>query len=79
MKKLILLGMISLVVSCKKSVNYKEDYKEPKTQREVVINSCTYSLTTASDGHDYLSNGAGGSNAYMCMHYIDCVKCAEIK
>jgi len=75
MKKLLLLITLLSILSCKKAVTLEESEIDIQKEKLIRINGREWYLTTASDGHEYIDNS--GYHDYMCMHYVDCKKCAK--
>ena len=89
MKKLILLTIVLFTMGCSDNevTISKQEYDQLKgikvdKPRTITFpegsgpDYYTWTIHTASDGHDYLDND--GKHSYLLIHYIECSKCCKI-
>lgn len=56
----------------------KKDTVKPLYPKSIKIGDrFDWEIILGSDGHEYCNNDGG--NAYVCFHYVDCIKCKNKK
>jgi hypothetical protein len=80
MKQLLLLSLVILSVGCTYNQRPVQQTLEPTNEGRVITIyntnlGLTWHVVQGSDGHEYMENN--GNNAYVLIHYPDCVKCLK--